>query len=402
MSLKNFALAFLLGALLAGGVAWLLAGPAALRGEPSPHSAGEGDETETARSKAIATRAPSGPTLVGSADASTDFAALRSENVELRAEVAALEAKVEALRPKPRDPRAFRFGVPGQAPSFDRAEWKALAGHMEELTGHLAKLKDTVTSGKQPSAADVAAIRKSNAPLASFAVSFGADLEDLTANGAYTHPAVVANLIRAALAEAAMALSEEQEISIQALGNAWIGEQERVDAGFPSDAPLLAKTVQEVDAKLRFLASLQPVLTQAQRAVLFPPETTGRLKLDLLSPALVYVLSYPVQATGADDMEQRLVTQLFRHAAEQVEDLEPYAWIGREWVDAIPGAATPQAQTSIDLTFPHVDQVQMRARAQANAIERVLAMNLLSEDHQARLRALQTLLYPFVLVGQEE
>lgn len=404
MNTRNLIVAFLLGALVAGGAVWMgiRYTRAAAAVDPIPRAGGDvaSAADEGLPSGALpARRSADDPELVGAPSAPARFEDLQEENRELKGKVEELEAQIEVLRPKPRDPRAFRFGVPRQAQVFDKAEWPTLAGHMKELTATLAELKDTVTAGGQPSQAQIARIVKHNTPLATFAVGFGSDIGDGTANGAYTHPAVIANLMRAALAEASLPLTDEQEIAIQALGNAWIGEQERVVAGFPADAPIMGKTVQEVDAKLRFLASAQTVLTGAQRSVLFPPETAGRLKLDLLSPALVYVLSFPVQASDAADMEKKLLGQLFAQAGVAMEDLEPYAWIGREWVDAIPGVTNPQRETSIDLVFPHVDQVQLRARAQAAAIERVLAMGGLTDTQEASLRSVQSLLYPFVLVG---
>ena len=46
--------------------------------------------------------------------------------------------------------------------------------------------------------------------------------------------------------------------------------------------------------------------------------------------------------------------------------------------------------------FPHVDVVQQRARAQVAAIDRVLAMGGLTDAQKEGLRALNTLLYPYV------
>jgi hypothetical protein len=113
--------------------------------------------------------------------------------------------------------------------------------------------------------------------------------------------------------------------------------------------------------------------------------------------ALVYILTQPVEAEGREDMQTRLVAGLFDLAGVEVEDLSPYAWIGARWVDEIPGAYEPQPVRSVDLRFPHVDAVQARARAQATAIERVLAMGGLTDEQVQGFRAIGTLLYPFVI-----
>ena len=99
---------------------------------------------------------------------------------------------------------------------------------------------------------------------------------------------------------------------------------------------------------------------------------------------------------NAGALEKKAVATLFEHAGLEIEDREPYAWIGREWIEAIPGAAEPISERSVDLMFPHVDLIQTRARAQVAAIDRVLAMGGLTNAQKASLRALNTLLHPYV------
>ncbi len=96
-------------------------------------------------------------------------------------------------------------------------------------------------------------------------------------------------------------------------------------------------------------------------------------------------------------MQTKLLAALLDQAGVELEDASGYAWIGERWVDEIPGAYDPLPQRSVDLRFPHVDAVQARARAQSAAIERVLAMGGLTDEQVEGLRAVGTLLYPYVI-----
>ncbi len=127
---------------------------------------------------------------------------LEKEKTDLQAKVEKLGADLEAAQTKPLDPQAFRFGVPKSAPAFDKADWTELADHVVKLRKVLGDLPAQVESeGKDfhLTPATAHALQQHNTPLAMFAVGFGNDVSDATPNGAYTHPAVLANLIRAEL-----------------------------------------------------------------------------------------------------------------------------------------------------------------------------------------------------------
>ncbi|MFV1960135.1 MAG: hypothetical protein ACC662_12070, partial [Planctomycetota bacterium] len=313
----------------------------------------------------------------------------------LEAEAPSLRLRADELRPKPTDPASFRFGVPEKAPSFDAADWKVLAIHVKALAALLQQIATDLEAGKQPTPAMGAKIQKENMPLALFAGSFGSDVGDATPNGAFTHPDVYANFVRALLEAAGQPLSSEQQGAIEGLGRAAVLELERVEKGFGQTTPEIAKTASRTDARLHFVASLTGVLTEAQRAIAFPPESTGRLKLDLLSPALVYVISAPVEGRDRAELETKLLQTLFRMAGIEREDTAGVAWVARQWVDDIPGVLEPRKRDR-DLYFPRVEQCQMRAKAQAAAIGRLIATGAFDPTEAEGLRAVGTLLYPYV------
>ncbi|MHC5011393.1 MAG: hypothetical protein ACYTG6_10640 [Planctomycetota bacterium] len=399
MKTSLFVITLLLGIAAGGGVGWVL------WGADAPGAAGgtqrrEGEEAQTP----IRTESPGATVtaeddetveLRGAPGASQRLEDLESENRELEAQVEALQARVEELAPAaPKDPEAFRFGLATSTPSFDGADWPNLAAHMRALADGMPDLRDEILAGQQPSAATIQKLQRHNTPLAAFAIAVSAEMEGTEPNDAYTHPAVIANLIRAALLRAENALTRDQEIAIRALGDAWGAEEERRASARSPDAPALARKVAEVDAKLRFLASVKTVLTASQREILFDPQTEGRIGIDLLSPALAYQMRNPVTATDRETLETNLLGALLGLGGIELEEPSDYAWIASRWLDEAPAGLQPVGGRSVEMIFPHVDQIQAQARAQVAAMERIIGMGALSEAQAAALRESTMVLMP--------
>ena len=196
MNVRTLLVSFLVGVVVAGGATWLVlrsqAGAGAT-GDATPHDAVESAE----RPGAPASSSSAVPGI-----STEQLLALESENRELEGELSRLEARLVELKPPPLDPDAFRFGLAAKTPAFDKADWPVLVGHAAELSKLLAELREKIISGEDMGPGFQQRIVKHNTPLALFAVAFGAEMEDTTPNGAYTHPAVVSNMIRAALRDA--------------------------------------------------------------------------------------------------------------------------------------------------------------------------------------------------------
>lgn len=339
--------------------------------------------------------APAGdPTLVGAPEAAANLELLETRKQELLALVTELTGQVQALEPEPRDPRILRFGLTGKTPNFDAADWPELAGHVLEMAELLKDVRSEVLDEGKPSPGTIGRAMKHNQPLAVFAVSIHSEMGGANANVAYTHPAVIANLIRAALTEAGNPLTGGQELAIASLGEAW--DQEQAARLFPASALELSKLLHEVDAKLAFLDQVKDVLTPTQRALLFQPETEGRLQIDILSPALVYVMRQPIGGVDPDDLALNLLKALFEHAGLSEDDLPTYAFVTGPWLDGVPNVRTPVSRRSEDIIFPHVNRMQAQARAQVRAMERILGTGRLDEQQAAGLRSVTWVLQPFV------
>ncbi len=380
-------IAFVLGALIAGTVVYVVRHQAPVE-EPTAPPASE--RVKTPR------RPPPAAALVGSPEAVARLAGIEAENARLQEEIDELEASIEAAV-APKDPEAFRFGVPEDAPTFDKADWPALGSHMTKLSELMPGFMKTIAEGGDV-AAVIGPVQKHNMPLAQFAIALSRDLgESDMPNKAYTHPAVIANLMRAALQDANEPLTQAQEVAIGALGKAYLSERARGDAAAGEQTIALASLVAEVEAKSRFLASARGVLTATQNGVLFHPDTVGRVGLDLLSPGLGYALRAGAHGTDRDSLEASLVETLLSTAGIEMEDASSLRWVATAWVDEIPSVLEPRTQRNPDVLFPHVDDLQNQAKAQIAATERLLASGELTAEQAKTLRDVATIIQPIVL-----
>ena len=387
----------LLGATCGAGLAWALRPSAeassgdAVGRTAAPATPEAGLRVDPAAAEAEAADEAS---LTGGERAAAHLAEVTERNETLKASVTALQERVAALEPEAveADPRAYRFGVQTTAPNFDQADWKDLAGHLLELSKVLVDIRDEVLAGGQPSAKSMQGVQKHNTPLGLFALSIGEEM-GAEAHIAYTHPAVIANLIRSALLESGDPLARGQEVAIATLGDAWQRERDR--QGQPASASALGKLVTEVEAKLRFLDDVKTVLTPSQRDLLFDPATEGRIQLDLLSPAWVFALRRPLGYADRAAMEAGLLASLLDLAEVKVEDTAPLAWAARAWVDEVPRAFEPRTGRSPEIVFPHVDDLLALARAQVRATERLVGTSLLTAEQKTALLGVTWVLHPF-------
>ncbi|MHC5021283.1 MAG: hypothetical protein ACYTGX_14455, partial [Planctomycetota bacterium] len=318
---------------------------------------------------------------------------LKNERAELQQALAAAKAAAGAGA-ETAAPGTFRFGLSGQTPTFDKADWPKLGGHLVELAKAITTLPEAIASGKGIDMATRQKLAQHNTPLAGFAVSAAQELGGTGPNGAFTHPAVMANLMRAALEAAELPLSPEQEQHIASIGEAWSAREAERLGRYNASTPALSKTIDEVDLKQRFINDVRKTLTKAQDAVVFPPSTVGRAQLDLFSPALVYAMRQPVTATDRPGLEQQMLESLGTSLAWTPEAAAPYAYLVTEWCDALPKAMEAKPRTHPDVTFPHIDDIQAAARAQLAITQKLLALGELAQAQADALRANTTVLQP--------
>lgn len=323
-------------------------------------------------------------------------AELAATNKQLNDKVAALEKELEALKAESApNTEIFRFGLGNRkTPSFDSADWPTLSKNMNELAKVLPEVVKSVAAGKPPPPALMARVQKYNMPLATFAIKAAGDFEDSNPNASFTHPAVVANIIRSTLDGAGDPLSKGQEIGIEALGEAWAQGWEQEQASFTERTPALTKVAADVDAKLRFLGAISSTLTATQQSILFDQANSGRVGVDLLSPGLVYVRRVPLQATTIEELKTKMLDTLLATAGVEVLDKGEFNYIVEQWLAASPFAQKPLARTDLDLNFPHINNLQAAVKLQVAATEQIIGVGSLKPEQVAALRGVGSAIYP--------
>jgi len=418
---KGVVLGLVAGAAVGGGAVWVLRTPAT-GGSLDGSSAGGGamvsvpaDELAALRAAAAgpATPTPTDPSTPPPPAPDTDRALEEARRVQAdqAAEVERLRAELAKLRTAPAsDPAAsaggttandrFRFGLAGKTPVFDGADWTELGGHLTALAEVIGELRTAISEGREMDMATRQKLMQHNSPLAAFALQATKELGGTGPNGAYTHPAVMAQLIRAALANANAPLTPAQEASIAAAGDAWVATAQRLSAGYTDTTLALQKTVDEADAKQQFLDRARAALTAEQQAVLFPPSTAGRAQLDLFSPALIYAMRMPLTRTSREELEVSLTQTLLQAAGLTNADPATYRHLATAWLDALPDALVPRAGRDPDVMFPLFVRIQTAARAQIAIMEKFLALGELTDAQAAQLRGNGTLVMPQLLQGE--
>ncbi|HZU95396.1 MAG TPA: FecR domain-containing protein [Planctomycetota bacterium] len=288
--------------------------------EGGPETRIQAGEQGTVRAGALELKA-SPPSPVASSDKVSSLekenAALKTQleqvarkNGELEAKLAALSAPAPVASEtvtaptttpdaKKADPTKARivFGPRDRLDKLGKIDWKE-AAEAAATTGRLIKdLIAKATAGEpvppelaqQVSAENAKLIKVALAAAQAFPTHGGA-------NGAYTHPLVLANLMSNQLDLAGLSLDDGQAQAIVQLGNDYDSAYEAAQNGYTDQTLALQKLLDELALKKTFMQSVDGVLNAQQQAAIFDPATKDVYMVDLYSPALM--LAQFVQPVG--------------------------------------------------------------------------------------------------------
>jgi hypothetical protein len=355
---------------------------AAAADKAAAHAKAEAEARATAHAKAAAEKA--------TAEKATAEKAAAEKAAQLQAQQASNKSAKPDKKPAT-NARVFRFGLKNKTPKFDKTNWRDMATNISEMNKLMPGLMKSIVSGQQPSPAAISKMQKYNLPLAMFAIESSKEIEGTGPNGSFTHPAVIANLIQSLLDKAGDPLTGAQTSSIEGLGDNWVRELETTGQSASKEALELDQIIAEVDSKQRFIVGVRSYLTASQNALLFNSETFGRVGMDLLSPALVYISRLAIANSDTKVLIRQCLKQLLSLAGIEEPDLSEYEDIGRAWVNSSPLAQQAIGPRSQESLFPTVTIIQQSARAQSKAMKDIINRGLLSEKQEQSLREAQTL-----------
>jgi RNA polymerase sigma-70 factor (ECF subfamily) len=293
----------------------------ASRGDPAAAPDAPPDETARLRAELEKARA--------------EKAALAEELAQARAAAAAAAAEGEgaAGEGKLEGPR-FVFGQHDQV--LSEIDWDAVGEALHEMPPLLSELLAALEKGEELPAS-LGDIQRWNGPLVKVALQIAnAGVPGTGLNGSFTHPAVAANMVHAALAKSGRPLSEEQERALEELGRRYVAEETTRNAAYGEETLAFRKMVDEAALKDRLYSEVDALLTPEQRDLLHPEAIRGYSQVDLFSSGvLTYVHARPVpladRATFVQQVTDRHIEELGLDAAARpvVEGLV------REWANRV-------------------------------------------------------------------
>jgi hypothetical protein len=181
-------------------------------------------------------------------------------------------------------------------------------------------LHDAIRKGEKPNIKELGRISQLNGALVKAAAEVDEKLPGDGVNGAYTHPAFMANAMAATLEAAGLPLSPAQAESLGKLAREFSDRENARLQGYDEKSYAMQKILDEAELKDRFFEQAFALFTAEQREVVSPAATRGVMGIDLFSSGLM--LQMHAQPVPAKDMDGYLgpVESVLVHRAEFPED----------------------------------------------------------------------------------
>ena len=261
----------------------------------------------------------------------------RAENATLEARVAKLEAAgPHGTEAKPGTPTESSgvFGPDSLRSALESQDWATAGEAVTNLLPLLSDLTDAIATRKEFDDSRLVDIPKHNGPLQKLAIELmQKGVPGTGVNGAFSHPAVSVNLIRATLAQAELPLSDDQNTRLDALGDRYLEDDARRRAAHTDEMLQLEKTIAEADLKDAFFAEVDKLLTKEQVEVLHPAAIRGRLGVDIFSSGIIWhTLAKSVRFENREDLATRIENGLASELGVAEEDRDTLRDALATWV----------------------------------------------------------------------
>lgn len=343
--------------------------------------------------------------------AEPDQADLAAENARLLARLASLEdengrlmtmresAPTTAAVLAPDDPVAEEVSVPKPATAamFDAGryadalqdvDWARMGKATFEMQPLMTELvKSLEETGDVPPELAIKIQELNSNLLAQVPAMLKAGLPGTGANGAYTHPLVVANTLASTLQAAGQGLDPGQQAALDGLVKSFGAELDGVAANqyeFAGESLL-----QEVEAKDRFYEEMSQRLTPEQFAAIYPEGSTDYDGLSLFgSGLLTRQFVKPVKAKSPTEFARRVGTRLGDELG--LNDAETKQL--RSVIEASAAGAAelwqhPSSDAESKLSFMRKGRTMMAMRHQVSMMRQIVrTMNLSAEQKQKLMK----------------
>jgi len=324
------------------------------------------------------------------------------ERAALLGRIASLESRLGALPARPpaeaeaaASDRADAAGRPGPGRRFrnpatdagvDAVDWGRAAEAFVRLRSVLDRLAALAEEGSPIPPELLGELQRWNGPLVNVALALvNAGVPGTGANGAFTHPTVVANSMHAVLAHAGIPLTPAQESRVEELLSRTLDEEARRAAAADPSLTEFEKIFAECAMKDRFFAELFPLLDEGQRSALHGERSRDRLMLDLWSSGCIWIQAIDrIRFSGEADLRAkvrgRLVGILGASRAPAV-DAAVDAWIASH----PPGFLEEKPDSYARFAFDSMERVRALAARQRALLEDLRGRIALSPEERLAL-----------------
>jgi hypothetical protein len=181
-------------------------------------------------------------------------------------------------------------------------------------------LHDSIRKGEKPDIKALGRIQQLNGALIKAAAEVNEKLPGDGINGAYTHPAFMANAMAATLEAAGLPLTAAQAEALGKLGREFSDRENARVQGYDDKAYAMQKILDEADLKDRFFDQAFALFTAEQREAVSPAATRGVMGIDLFSSGLLLQMhAQPMPSMNLDGYLGQVESVLL-HRAEFPEE----------------------------------------------------------------------------------
>ncbi|MHC4839908.1 MAG: hypothetical protein ACYTDT_02965 [Planctomycetota bacterium] len=331
-------------------------------------------------------------------DLKTKFSKEKAARIAAETERDDLKAKLEAAEtPETETVKTSKsyvdWGKYSEIEGLRDANWKELGETYSEMNELLKDLTEKMKEGKQPSAADSVKIQETNQKLVQHYIKFmGKVGSEFQANGDFTHPYNLVNILAGQLDTAGKPLSDSQLSELKTLAEEYDNKWEKAEKGFNDGTWKLERMKAEAELKEWFKAEMFRVTTPEQKEIALPPSLDGLVRFDLYSAGLnLMTIIQPLTDVDQEGVRKQLKAAIVAATSLTEEQLEGANYILDQWIFAVQDIMGPF--TDAELGLYHVDNVLKAMDAQLVALKSLHNDIANTDEERASIAAQQAIAF---------
>lgn len=278
-----------------------------------------------------------------------------------------------------------------------KIDWTVVGANMKDMVPMLAKMGEAIANGETPDLEVMGNIQRLNADLMTMAQLINeAKVPGTGINGAFTHPALVANQFSAALKAAGKELNPDQQHKLDRLMREFSARDQNLRLVEGDREFALESLLEEVSYKNDFYAQSKALLSDEQRATLYNEKSEGRSQLDMFDTSLMLAgLAKPIRASGPAEFAKSASAGLERGLKLGEGPSKQLASVIAEWTKGLPPNYWDTKADAME------QRGLMRSKRMRNALRRQLALTRmivnrvdLTPEQRAQLLKNKTIMVP--------